>query len=76
MDIVQDAVLRPLNAKLGQNCFTPAGTSGADVNVSFSAACAEVAVRARLETIPPAGLLSAPESRGKALLKGAAKNLT
>ena len=76
MDIVQDAVLKPLNTKLGQTCFAPAGTSGSDVNVSFSAACAATDVRARLETIPPAGLLSAPESRGKPLLRGAAKNLT
>ena len=55
-DIVQDAILKPLNAKLGQNCFALAGASGAEVNVSFSAACAEEAVRARLETAPPAGL--------------------
>jgi serine/threonine-protein kinase len=75
-DIVQDAVLKPLNAKLGQNCFVLAGASGGDVNVSFSSTCAEAAVRAKLESVPPAGLLSAPESRGKALLKpGSAKTL-
>jgi serine/threonine-protein kinase len=76
MDIVQEAILKPLNAKLGQNCFAPAGSNGSDVNISFASACAEPSVRARLETLPPAGLLNAPESRGKALLKGAAKNLT
>ena len=73
-DIIQEAVVKPLNAKLGQNCFALAGASSADVNVSFSGACAEAVVRAKLETIPPAGLLSAPESRGRALLKpGTAK---
>ena len=73
-DIIQEAVVKPLNAKLGQNCFALAGASRADVNVSFSVACAEAAVRAKLETVPPAGLLSAPESRGRALLKpGTAK---
>ena len=76
-DIVQDAVLKPLNTKLGQNCFALAGASGGVVNVRFSAACAEAAVRARLETVPPAGLLNAPESRSKALLRaGAAKTST
>ena len=35
-------------------------------------ACADAAVRARLETVPPAGLLNAPESRGKPLLKAGA----
>ncbi|OGA49151.1 MAG: hypothetical protein A3F74_10810 [Betaproteobacteria bacterium RIFCSPLOWO2_12_FULL_62_58] len=75
-DIVQEAVLKPLNTKLGQNCFALAGASGADVNVSFSGACAEAAVRTKLETAPPAGLLNAPESRSKALLKaGAAKTV-
>ena len=74
-DIVQDAVLKPLNAKLGQNCFAFAGASAADVKVTFSKACAETAVRAKLETVPPAGLLSAPESRGKPLLKGAARTV-
>jgi hypothetical protein len=76
-DIIQEAVVEPLNAKLGQNCFALAGSSGADVNVNFSGACAEAAVRSKLETVPPAGLLSAPESRGKALLKaGRAKTTT
>ncbi|MGQ0751328.1 MAG: serine/threonine-protein kinase [Betaproteobacteria bacterium] len=70
-DIVQDAILKPLNAKLGQNCFALAGASGATVNVNFSGACAEAAIRAKLETTPPAGLLNAPESRSKSILKGA-----
>jgi hypothetical protein len=71
-DIVQDAILKPLNTKLGQNCFGLAGASGGVINVTFSSACAEVAVRTKLETVPPAGLLSAPESRSKGLLKAGA----
>lgn len=71
-DMVEDAILKPLNTKLGQVCFTFAGAAAADVNVNFSSACAQEAVRARLETVPPAGLLNAPESRGKALLRGGA----
>jgi len=72
-DIVQDAVLKPLNAKLGQSCFTLGGTSGAVIEVNFSSACAEAAIRAKLETVPPAGLLVAPESRTKSILKGTIK---
>jgi predicted Ser/Thr protein kinase len=71
-DLLQEAVLKPLNAKLGQNCFALAGASSTDVNVNFSGTCADAAVRARLETVPPAGLLNAPESRGKPLLKAGA----
>jgi serine/threonine-protein kinase len=68
-DIVQEAILNPLNAKLGRNCFALAGASGTDVNVSFSATCAEAAVRARLETAPPASLFNAEDPRSKALFK-------
>lgn len=70
-DIVQDAVLKPLNTKLGQACFTMSGATATDVNASFSAACAQAAVRAKLEGGAPAGLLNAPDARGKALLKAA-----
>lgn len=64
-DLINDGVLTPLNAKLGQNCFTLAGATGAEVNVSFSTACADAAVRAKLDTLPPAGLQSAAGARGK-----------
>ncbi len=69
-DVVQDAILKPLNAKLGQNCFALAGSSENQVNLSFAAACADVAVRGKLETMPPAGLIDAAPERSKPLLKG------
>jgi len=71
-DVVQDAIIRPLNAKLGQNCFAFASASDGEISMSFASACADVAVRDKLETAPPAGLLNAPASRGKPLLKGSA----
>jgi serine/threonine-protein kinase len=69
-DVVQDAIIKPLNTKLGQNCFALAGSSETEITMSFASACADAAVRAKLENSPPAGLLSAPASRGKPLLKG------
>lgn len=68
-DLIAEGVAKPLNAKLGQPCFASAGAAGADINVSFAAACALEAVRARLETAPPAGLLSAPDGRTRSLRK-------
>ncbi len=68
-DILQEAVFKPLNAKLGQTCFTLAGSSGAEVSATFASACAQMAVRGKLESAPPAGLLDAPDSRGKSLLR-------
>ena len=64
-DLINEGVLKPLNTKLGQACFTLAGSKGADVNVSFSAACSESAVRNKFDALPPAGLQSAPGARGK-----------
>ena len=75
-DLVQNAFITPLNTKLGQNCFALAGSSDAEVGVSFSSACAEAASGGKLETVPPAGLLSAPDSRSKPLLKGAGPKTT
>ena len=68
-DLVADAVLKPLNAKLGQACFTAAGASGQDVNVAYAPACAVDTVRGKLESAPPAGLIAAPDARNKALRK-------
>ncbi|MFN0162468.1 MAG: serine/threonine-protein kinase [Burkholderiales bacterium] len=66
-DLIADGVAKPLNAKLGQSCFAPGGSTGAEVKLSFVSACADPAVRGKLESAPPAGLLSAPDGRTKAV---------
>jgi hypothetical protein len=58
-------VLKPLNAKLGQACFALGGVTVQSVNVTFAQACAQESVRGKLETAPPAGLLSAPPRAAK-----------
>ena len=68
--VVQDVIFKALNKKLGQSCFALADVTATDINANFSALCANVAVRSRLETEAPAGLIDAPELRGKPLLKG------
>ena len=68
-DIIEESIFKPLNTKLGQACFSLAGSSGSDVNATFAPACAEGATRGKLESVPPAGLLNAADSRGKSLLK-------
>ncbi len=68
-DRVAEGVLKPLNAKLGQACFTMGAVSGSSVGVAFGAACAQGEIRGKIESTPPAGLLSAPPARGKSLLK-------
>jgi serine/threonine protein kinase len=60
---VTDALLDPLNRKLGQACF--ASTSGSDTEllIDFDPACTTPAVLARLDTLPPGSLIDAPSSR-------------
>jgi eukaryotic-like serine/threonine-protein kinase len=60
---VADALLDPLNRKLGQECF--ASTSGSDTEllIDFDPACTIPAVLARLDTLPPGSLIDAPSSR-------------
>ncbi len=70
LEVVQEAIIKPLNAKLGQTCLTLASSNESQISVSFAKACTESAVRGKLETVPPAGLLGAPASRGAPLLKG------
>ena len=68
-DLIAEGVLKPLNAKLGQSCFALGAVSGQTVGVTFNAACAPEAVRGKLESAPPAGLLQAPPARGKQILR-------
>ncbi len=68
-DLIAENVLKPLNGKLGQACFVLGAVAGKAVGVTFTAACAQEAVRGKMETAPPAGLLSAPPARGKSVLK-------
>jgi serine/threonine-protein kinase len=67
--VMQDVILRGLNTKLGQSCFALADVTATEINAGFSAPCADAAVRGKLETVAPAGLLDAPDLRGKPLLK-------
>ena len=69
-DIIEEAIFKPLNTKLGQACFSLAGSSGTEVKATFASGCATGPARAKLESAPPAGLLNAADSRGKSLLKG------
>lgn len=54
-EIVQDAVLRPLNAKMGEPCFALAGASAGEVSVALAPACANPQMRSKLESGAPAG---------------------
>jgi serine/threonine protein kinase len=68
-DAVAIGVLKPLNAKLGLECFSIGGIAGDQVSVVFDKRCADASVLSRLETNPPAGLYGAPAGRQKTVVK-------
>jgi serine/threonine-protein kinase len=60
---VADALLNPLNRKLGQACFAVTSGSNTELLIDFVPACASPAVLARLDASPPGALIDAPSSR-------------
>jgi serine/threonine-protein kinase len=68
-DLIAAAVLKPLNAKLGQTCFSVRGIAGDQVSIGFDPRCADPGVLSRLETNPPAGLYGAPPGRQRTVVK-------
>ncbi len=67
-DAIVNDIIRPLNAKLGEACFSAGASGGERVWVTFDARCAD-GLRTRLETNPPAGLYDAPPARRKAVVR-------
>ncbi len=68
-DGVAVGILKPLNAKLGQQCFQLGASAGAEIAVNFDQACADPSIAGRLEANPPAQLYGAPPARLKSVVK-------
>jgi len=68
-ELVQGAILVPLNRKLGKNCLSIASATAAEVHVNFDASCSDKAILDRLEALPPAALFSAPNLRRDEVVK-------
>ncbi len=68
-DLLAAGVLKPLNAKLGQACFSLGAVTADQVAVVFDKGCADASVLSRFETNPPASLYGAPPGRQKTVIK-------
>jgi predicted Ser/Thr protein kinase len=60
---VADALLNPLNRKLGEACFAVTSGSDTELLIDFKPVCGSPAVLARLDGLPPEALIDAPSSR-------------
>jgi hypothetical protein len=68
-DLVATGVLKPLNAQMGQTCFSLGTVAGNKVQVQFDAKCGDTSILSRLETNPAAGLYGAPSARQNSVIK-------
>ena len=68
-ELVQGAILQPLNHKLGRQCLNLGAGGGSEITVVLEAGCREPAVLSRLDTLPPAALIEAPPARREAVVK-------
>ena len=68
-DAVAAGILKPLNAKLGHQCFQLGASAGTEIGVNFDKACADPSIAGRLEANPPAQLYGAPPARLKSVVK-------
>ncbi|MBL8484231.1 MAG: serine/threonine protein kinase, partial [Rhodocyclaceae bacterium] len=68
-ELAQAGVLAPLNRKLQKSCFNVAGVKGPEVTIGLDPACADEATLTRLENLPPAGLIEAPDVRRAAVVQ-------
>jgi eukaryotic-like serine/threonine-protein kinase len=62
-DLIEGALLAPLNRKLGKPCFVSHGGDGAQLRITYDAACNAAPLLGRLEHAPPAALIDAPPLR-------------
>jgi serine/threonine-protein kinase len=67
-DMVANGILKPLNAKLGAECFGLGPAAGDEVTVTLAPTC-DKSMLSRLETAPPAGLYSAPPARQRSVVR-------
>ena len=63
--LVQQAILSPLNRKIGVTCFTIAASDSSEIRILFDGACTSAATIDRLESAPADALSGAPEDASK-----------
>jgi serine/threonine protein kinase len=62
-ELVSDALLNPLNRKMGRVCFASKSGSATELLIDFDPVCASPIVLAQLDALPPGALIDAPSSR-------------
>ncbi len=73
VDLVMQGMIAPLNRKLGKTCFGVGARQGNEVTLSFEASCNTPETLGKLDSLPAAGLMTAPQPRREGVIRDAAK---
>jgi serine/threonine protein kinase len=68
-ELVAEALLTPLNRKLGQACFSWTNGSDRELLIELDPVCAGPQVLGRLDASPPGALMDAPNSRIREIVR-------
>jgi len=73
VDLVMKGMITPLNQKLGKTCFGVSARQGSEVTLAFEASCNTPETLGKLDSLPGAGLMTAPPSRREGVIRDPAK---
>lgn len=73
VDLVMQGMIAPLNQKLGKTCFGVSARQGNEVTLSFEASCNTSETLGKLDSLPGAGLMTAPQPRREGVIRDPAK---
>ena len=73
VDLVMNGMIAPLNQKLGKTCFGVSARQGNEVTLAFESSCNTPETLGKLDSLPAASLMTAPQSRREGVIRDAAK---
>ncbi len=73
VDLVMQGMIAPLNQKLGKTCFGVSARQGNEVTLSFESSCNTPETLGKLDKLPAAGLMTAPQPRREGVIRDPAK---
>lgn len=72
-DLVAKGLVAPLNQKLGKTCLNVTGKNGGEVTLAFEPSCNTPETLGKLDSLPAAGLMTAPAPRRENVIRDPAK---
>ena len=72
-DLVAKGLVAPINQKLGKTCLNVTGKNGSEVVLNFEAGCGAPETLSKLDMLPAAALMTAPQPRRENVIRNPEK---